>query len=42
VLRSNLLGLASAWSGLHGGVAVGLSEVPEDFVVTGRKGDLYA
>ncbi len=42
VLRSNQLGLALAWSGLHEGKRVSLTEVPEHFNVTGRQGDLYA
>lgn len=42
VLRSNELGLALAWSGLHEGKKVSISEVPENFSVTGRLGELYA
>jgi len=42
ILRSNQLGLASAWSAVNEGRVVGIAEVPDDFVVTGRKGDLFA
>jgi predicted dehydrogenase len=42
ILRSNQLGLASAWSAVNQGRVVGIAEVPDDFVVTGRKGDLFA
>lgn len=42
VLRSNELGLALAWSGLHHSRKVSLAEVPEHFSVTGRLGELYA
>jgi scyllo-inositol 2-dehydrogenase (NAD+) len=42
IFRTNALGLACAWSAVNGGKKVTLEEVPEDFTVTGRKGDLYA
>jgi predicted dehydrogenase len=42
ILRSNQLGLACAWSAVNSGRAVRLEEVPEDFCVTGRNGDLFA
>lgn len=42
ILRSNQLGLAGAWSAVNQGRMVRLDEVPDDFTVTGRKGDLFA
>lgn len=42
IMRSNQLGLACAWSAVNSGRAVRLEEVPENFSVTGRKGDLFA
>lgn len=42
ILFANALGLGMAWSALHGGKTVSLEELPEDFTVTGRKGELYA
>ncbi len=41
IVRSNELGIAAAWSAVRGGESVRLDDVPSDFVVTGRKGDLY-
>lgn len=34
--------LGAVWSSMHGGRIVGLGEVPDEFTVTGRFGDLYA
>jgi scyllo-inositol 2-dehydrogenase (NAD+) len=42
ILRSNALGLTCAWSAVNQGQAMSLEDVPADFTVTGRKGDLYA
>ncbi len=42
ILRSNQLGLACAWSAVNQGRLAALDEAPEDFVVTGRKGELFA
>lgn len=42
ILRTNELSFAAAWSALHGGRAVTIAEVPEEFEITGRIGDLYA
>lgn len=40
--RTNQIGFAAAWSAVNGGRAVTPDEVPGDFAVTGRIGDLYA
>ncbi len=34
--------LGAVWSSMHGGCIAGLDEVPEEFTVTGRFGNLYA
>ena len=42
ILQTNAFGFALAWSALHEGCTVSLEDVPDDFIITGRQGDLYA
>lgn len=42
MIQTNAFGFALAWSALHDGRSVSLTDIPEDFVITGRQGDLYA